>query len=200
MIPHYLAHDLYGLLIAAQFALLLANERRSCMPGFLAASGYEGTERIDLGNGYWCDVKKCLTSAESGRAEAVMIGNHRLGNSGQSADVNSRGYRTEMVVLSLVDWNLDDEDGNKWPLDGNEVNGRTVYSPGCLRRQSVARLPEPVFETIFKRVDDLNSPRKGTEAASFPDQDERGDQDGDRTAPGAGQVPDGTPVLEGTGA
>lgn len=193
---------LAGFLIrwASIFSLTLILTERLRYMGFLAASGYEGEERIDLGNGYWADVKRCLSSSEAALAEAAMITNHRLADGSQSAVLDQRGYRAEMVVQSLVAWNLDDEDGTPWPLDGSEARGRTVYSPGCLRRQSVARLPEPVFEQIFKVVDELNSPRRGPEAASFPGQDERGDPDGDAGAAGAGQVPDGTGLLEGAGA
>jgi hypothetical protein len=164
------------------------------MPGFLEASGYDGTERIDLGNGYWADVKKCLSSAEASLAEAAMMTNHRLGDRGQAADLNSRGYRTELVVLSLAGWNIDEQDGTVWPLDPGQPKAgapvpRNPYLPGCPRRQSVARLPEPVFELIWQKCDELNSPRTGPDAASFPDGAVGGDPYGDGGPAGPAAVP-----------
>lgn len=175
------------------------------MPGFLEVSGYDGTTKIDLGNGYWAEVKNCLTNKEASLVEAALIGNHRLGDDGQAADLNSRANRTEMVVQSLVAWNIDDADGTVWSLEpGQSRQGapapKNPYLPGGPRRQSVARLPEPVFEQIWQQCDKMNSPRKGPEAASFPEQDERGDQDGDTGTAGPGPVPDGTGVLEAAGA
>lgn len=176
------------------------------MPGFLAVSGYEGTERIDLGNGYWVDVKKCLSAAEKGRVDDLLGGRQRVDVASKSsyAELDYTASRAEMVVLSLDDWNLDDEKGKKWPLDAGAAPRKpgdvNPYPPGCPRRQSVARLPGPVFDQIWERCDELNAPRAAAEAAQFPEQDERGDQDGDTRAADPDPVPDGTGVLEGAGA
>lgn len=169
------------------------------MPGFLSASGYEGDETIDLGNGYWVKVKRCLSAAEMTRVENTMgAGRQRIDVSGggrQFTELDIRGSWTEMVVESLVAWNIDDEDGTVWSLEPE----KGPYSPGCVRRQSVARLPDPVFKLIWQRCDELNAPRKGPEAASFPEQAVGGDPDGDAGAAGPVEVPDGTGVLEAAG-
>lgn len=71
------------------------------MPGFLQVSGYDGTTKIDLGNGYRVEVKNCLTGKEASLAEAAMIGNHRLGDGGQAAEINARGSCTETSACAL---------------------------------------------------------------------------------------------------
>jgi hypothetical protein len=165
------------------------------MPGFLSA--YEGTERVDLGRGYWADVKKCLSSAEMGAVEAAMGGRQRMdvGSGRQFVQLDTRAGRVEMVVASLIDWNLDGEDGTIWPLDPD----KPPYKPGCGRRQSVDRLPGPVFDKIWKRCDDLNGQDSGEDRARFPDPGELGDPDGDGGAAGPGGLPDGAGVLAEAG-
>jgi hypothetical protein len=178
------------------------------MPGFLEASGYTGTETIDLGNGYHAEVKKCLSAAEMTYVENTLgAGKQKIdvSNGGrQFAELDLRASWTEMVVQSLVSWNLDEDDGHTpWPLDaGGKFAGRggeNPYPPGCPRRQSVARLPDPVFKVIWQKCDELNSPKRGAEAASFPEQDERGDPDGDTGAAGPAAVPDRAGVLAAAG-
>lgn len=174
------------------------------MPGFLDASGYGGTTRIDLGGGYWCDVKNSLSVAEKAHVDECMGSRQKVdvGGQRQFAELDIGASRREMVVQSLVEWNLDDEDGTVWPLDaGGKFAGRrgNQYPPGCPRRLSVERLPGPVFDQVWGVCDGLDSPRQGREAADFPGQAERGDPDGDGGAAGPAEVPDRAGVLEGAG-
>lgn len=158
------------------------------MPGYLAALGYDGTETIDLGSGYWVKVKKALTQDEKGHVDDLLGGKQRVDVAGkrQFAEINYTGSRTEMVVCSLDSWNLDDEDGNILSLAGvTDSKGNVTYPPGCERRQSVAGLAGPVFDLIHARCDELNAPRAGKDAAQFPDEGVGGDPDGDDAAPGA---------------
>jgi hypothetical protein len=157
------------------------------MSGFL--SEYEGTERIELGRGYWADVKKCLSRGEMAHMEAAMGGRQQVDvtKGRQYAQLDTGAGRTELVVRSLVAWNLDDADGTVWSLDP----GKPPFSPGCERRQSVARLPGPVFDRIWKRCDDLNGPVKDPSAkATFPGEDVGGDPDGDTGTADPASVPD----------
>lgn len=158
------------------------------MPGFLSA--YEGTERVDLGRGYWADVKKCLSSRESAAMEAAMGGTQQMDvrTKRQFVQINTRAGRVEMVVASLVAWNLDEADGTPWPLE-----------PGKDRRASVDRLPSPVFDAIWQRCDTLNGPGSGDEQARFPDPAVGGDPDGDGGAAGPAGLPDGAGVLAAAG-
>ena len=199
--PWLLLHDLAVAAVAV--ALYRLTVKRSSMPGFLQASGYDGTTRIDLGNGYWADVKNCLSAEEMAFVENTMgAGKQRIdvSNGGrQFAELDIRSSWTEMVVQSLAGWNVDDPDGTVWPLDaGGKFAGRggeNPYPPGCPRRASVARLPDPVFKTIWQRCDSLNSPRSGAEAASFPGPAVGGDQDGDGGAAGPAPVPTGAGTV-----
>lgn len=151
------------------------------MPGFLSA--YEGTERIDLGRGYWVEVKKCLSSAEYAPVEMALGSRQRPTANGSGTvtfgEINQREAQIRMLLASIEDWNLSDDgtDGPKWPL-----------SPEKLKRESIERLPAGVRMLIYKKCDDLNGPPDPDEQARFPDPGELGDPDGDGGAPGADGV------------
>ena len=169
--------------------------------GFLAAAGYDGAETIHLGSGYWVRVKKCLTEAEMSRVEALLGGGRqRVEITGESrfGEVDLHGSRVELVVASIIDWNIDGppvtKDGAQWPLEP----GKGPWSPGCQRRQSVAALPAPVFQAIWERCDELNAHRDSTEQAQFRDRSGGGDQDGGQRPANAPEVPAGTGDVAGT--
>lgn len=152
------------------------------MPGFLSA--YEGTERIELGRGYWVDVKRCLSSAEYTPVEMALGSRQRPVANGKGqvtfGEINQHEAQVRMLLASIEDWNLDD-DGVKWPL-----------SPEAAKRASIERLPSGVRMMVYKRCDDLNDPDEA-EQARFRDDGELGDLDGDGGASGA----DGVPVRAG---
>lgn len=153
------------------------------MPGFLDA--YEGVKRIELGNGYWIDVKLCLSSAEYRRVQAHLgAGRQTLSVSGSgdtTTQIDPASAQDEMLFQSIADWNLDD-DGKPWPL-----------SPASERKASIARLPASVHMQVYQVCDELNGPRQGKEAAQFPDEPVGGGPDGDS---GPGEPPGD---LEGEG-
>lgn len=172
------------------------------MPGYLAALGYDGTETIELGAGYWVKVKKALTQEEKGRVDDLLGGKQRVDVAGQRqyAEMDYTASRMEMVVYSLDSWNLDDENGVELSLAGvTDSKGRVTYPPGCERRKSVASIVGPVFDQIQQVCDRLNEPRKGADAVAFRDEAVGGGQDGDFRAGGVPAVPDGTGVLEAAG-
>ena len=141
------------------------------MSGFLAAAGYDGTERIDLGSGYWSDVKRCLTSSEYEHVQQ-LLGNGRaairLDGAPSQVNIDLPAAMREMLFRSVTAWNIDDEDGTVWPLE-----------PDKAKRAAIARLPYPVLQQVYERCDELNTPRKGKEAARFPGEADRGAPDGD---------------------
>jgi hypothetical protein len=159
------------------------------MSGFLSA--YDGVERIELGRGYWVDVKQCLSHAELQLAQGKMGAGRQTVEAGgrQYATLDMNAFETELIVLSLVDWNLTDQQGVLLPL-----------TPDRARRDSVARLPGSVTSVIFKRCNELNGPQSTREAATFPDEAVGGDPDGDLGSPGAGVVPDPAGLLGEAGA
>jgi hypothetical protein len=151
------------------------------LPGYRAALGYDGTETIDIGAGYWVKVKKALSAAETGRVDDLMGAKQRVDVAGktQFAEMDLTASRFERVVYSLDSWNLDDENGNILSLAGvTDAKGRVAYPPGCERRRSVADLDGPVFLQIHEVCDRLNAPRTGQDAARFPDQPVSGAADG----------------------
>jgi hypothetical protein len=149
------------------------------MPGFLSA--YEGTERIELGRGYWVDVKRCLSSAEYAPVEMALGSRQRPTADGKGqvtfGEINQRESQIRMLLASITDWNLDD-DGVKWPL-----------SPERAKRESIERLPAGVRMQVYKKCDDLNGPPDEAEQVRFLDEAGLGDPDGDGGAPGAAGVP-----------
>lgn len=158
------------------------------MGGFLSA--YSGTRRIDVGGGYWIEVKDCLSIAEKQRTERAMYGTPTVDLGGRaSADLDLTGFHTEMLVQSIVAWNLDDEDGTVWPL-----------TPDKVKRASIARLPGPVFDRVFKVVNDLNGPQKPQESAQFRDAGGCGDPDGDAGTGIPVDVLDGAAAVAAPGA
>jgi hypothetical protein len=161
------------------------------MPGFLSASGYEGTEEIDLGNGYWVRIKRCISHAEYQRVQDHLGGGKMSVNmdGARFAQMDVGASQVELVAASVTDWNLDDDNGEKWPL-----------TPPVALKASLARLPAPAFMKIYQACDELNGPRKGSDAVSFPDEPVGGDQDGDVRAPGVPEVPDGEGVVGSAGA
>lgn len=162
------------------------------MPGFLDAAGYSGETEIDLGHGYWVRVKNCLTSEEYARVQQ-LLGNGRAalridGGGPSIVNIDLPAAMREMLANSVTAWNLDDPDGTPWPLE-----------PDKAKRASVARLPYPVLQQVYEKCDTLNGPRKGRDAARFPDEADGGAADGDGGAAGAVGVPRRQAVLAGTG-
>lgn len=197
-------HDIVIAVLAIALYRLLTAKRRS-MPGFLDDTGYGGTTKVDLGKGYWAEVKNCLSTAEKEWVDNLLGGKQKVdvGPQRQFAELDIGGSRIEMVVQSLVDWNITDPDGTVWPLDaGGKFAGRgneNPYPPGCPRRLSVARLPSPARDQIWAKCDELDNPRQGREAADFPGPDVVGDQDGNAGTAGAAPVPDGAGAVEAAG-
>lgn len=150
--------------------------------GFLSA--YSDTRKIDLGGGYWVEIKECLSIVEKQRAEKALTPNPRVDMSGRAeAGMDLSAFHTEMVVASITAWNLDEDDGTVWPL-----------TPEPVKRKNIARLPASVFDQIFKEVDELNGPKPARERAQFPEPGVGSDPDGDG---GAGEPVD---VLGGAAA
>jgi hypothetical protein len=105
----------------------LSNERE--LPGFLADTGYDGTETVDLGAGCWAKVKRCLDRGELAEAEhALTQATVDMDGNGQLApDVST--YRTLMVTHSIVEWNLTDP--MEWSGRWHRSPRRLPASGGC---------------------------------------------------------------------
>lgn len=151
--------------------------------GFLSA--YSGTRRIDLDGHYYVVVKECLSMMEKQRADKALGSTQTIDMSGRhAATIDTSAYTLEMVAASIVEWNLDEEDGTIWPL-----------SPEPVKRRSIERLPAPVFERIYQEIDALNGPRSKDEQVRFPAGELRGDPDGDGGPAEPGDVLDRSAVV-----
>jgi hypothetical protein len=151
------------------------------MPGFLSA--YEGTERIELGRGYWVDVKKCLSSAEYTPVEMALGSKQRPVANGKGqvtfGEINQHEAQIRMLLASIDDWNINDGDeGTKWPL-----------APEAAKRASIERLPAGVRMQVYQKCDGLNGPPDEAEQVRFPEQAVGGDPDGVDAARGTAGVP-----------
>jgi hypothetical protein len=137
--------------------------------GFL--SQYSGTEDVDLSDlqdapeGTWIvTIKSCLTNGEMDRCKGHLS---RLVDSKAAPDMVN--YQREMVVASVVSWNLTDDADAVLP-----------YHPAPVLRDSIRALPEQVFSRIYAAVNERNSDRDKDERRRF-----RG-RDGSRTEDGVG--------------
>jgi hypothetical protein len=158
------------------------------MGGFLSA--YSGTRKVDLGDGYWVEIKECLSVVEKQRAEKALSSGPVFDQNGRgTAQMDMPAFHTEMVVASVVAWNLDEEDGSIWAL-----------SPEPVKRKNIARLPAPVFDQVFQAVNELNGPQSAKERAQFPEPGVGGDPDGNRGAAEPGDVLDGAATVAAPGA
>jgi hypothetical protein len=156
--------------------------------GFLSA--YEGTERIDLDGGYWIDIKNCLSADEMQHAEKILAARPTVntGGGGGTTQIDPAGYRNALMTASIVDWNLDEDDGTPWAL-----------APIGAKHRNIGRLPSTVYETIWTKVDAANERTTGDKSAQFRDETERSAADGDAGAAVPDDVPAGTGAVAAPG-
>jgi hypothetical protein len=135
--------------------------------GFLSA--YSGTQKIDLGGGYWIEVRECLSIVDKQRAEKALASSPKVDMSGNgTVSLDTVAFHNAMLEASIVAWNLDDDNGTVWAL-----------APSNVKRDNIARLPAPVFDQVWQVVNDLNGPRERADQVRFPEPGVVGDQVGD---------------------
>lgn len=149
--------------------------------GFLSA--YSGTQRITVGDperGYWIELREMLSQGAKEKAEQALQGRQRINGGDVITQMDVARYRQLMVLASVKDWNLDDDNGKVWPLS----------------LQSVQRLPGVVFDELWKFVDSSNEPRPAAEQRRFPDASDDWSEDGEGRSTEPGDVLDGTSAVE----
>lgn len=118
-------------------------------------SVYSGTDTITLPTNpkYFVKLRKCLSRAQLKQAEGMLTQAviDMQGNGSIRPDVS--GYRNAMVLFSLAEWNIDDEDGNVLPINPSTVD----------------LLAGPDFDAVWNRVDKLNSEMEPEDQARFPE-------------------------------
>lgn len=121
--------------------------------GYVAV--FSGTDKLVLPSSpqYYVLLRKCLSRAQLKQAESLLTQAviDMQGNGSVKPDV--AGYRNAMVLFSLADWNLDDENGNVLPITPATVD----------------MLAGPDFDAVWNRVDELNSDMEPEDQARFPE-------------------------------
>jgi hypothetical protein len=119
--------------------------------GFL--SKFKTVVRVDLGDGYWADVRQYLTRAQMSEAQKRLA---QLSVSMQkqdvSADMDINAYQGELAAQAVVSWNLTDE--NDQPLP---------HAPIEALRKSLGLVPDFVVEQIVTPI----KLQPETDAATF---------------------------------
>jgi hypothetical protein len=134
------------------------------MSGFLSL--YNKAERVNLtgvpeteDGTWWVDVKVSITKSDYDAAQRRLMRNKLNLSGGKSSldgDLDIPGFEEEMLVRSIVGWNLTDDSGTTLPL-----------SPEPLLRKAIMSLPSSVVSQIYERVNDLNGRRSEAETDSF---------------------------------
>lgn len=152
--------------------------------GFMSA--YDGSHRITIPHPdgeYWVELKKHVSYGATEKSTAALQALTMVdGKATPAPDIFKS--RAESVLASIVDWNIDDDNGTVWPKN----------------MQSVRRLPESVFALIHEAIEESNKPRPAAEQARFHVEGVVGDPDGDAGAPVDVDVPAGTGAVEATWA
>lgn len=111
-------------------------------------SKYTRTERIDLGDGFWVDIRPHLTAAQKAAAEDRLVAN----NDG-ALQVGTGAYSLELAVQAITDWNLTDDADKALPVNPVEA-----------RRASVALLPAEAVEAVNAAVNSAAKKAREAEA------------------------------------
>lgn len=149
--------------------------------GTTTASGRKGsfftseeTETIELGDGFWVEVKTELDYGEENELEGAAI-RAQIGMGGATAsptlEYSIRNQRALMLALYITDWNL---------TDGR---GKPVSLPDSLPRRQlvVERLRTRWARTIVARIEQLRIRANAVDVVSLTDVE---DAAADPTVPG----------------
>lgn len=125
-------------------------------------SSYSTTEKLALTNPmYWVEIRTCLSREDLGRAEKLLSRATVDLRGNGTVDPDIVGYRNLMIGMSLVSWNLDDDE-----------TGLVIPIDPC---SAATLLSGPDFDVVWSRVNQLNSAPEGDDAVRFPDQRLGGD-------------------------
>lgn len=150
--------------------------------GFMSA--YDGTFTVQIPHpdkAYWVVLKKHLSHGGTERSTAALQALSMVDGKPVPAPDVFRS-QSERVLASVVEWNLDDDNGTVWPVN----------------MQSVRRLPDAVFTQLHDAIEASNAPRPAAEQARFPGEGVSGDPDGDARPAIADDVPAAAGVLAAT--
>lgn len=147
---------------------------------------YTESVRVELGHGYWIDIKPVLTYAEQRAAEKHLRATRTVvdenGKATTTVIPNLDAYRFTRLMAAITDWNLDEKDGSIWSLDPKH------------KAENVNRLPASVVKKVDEQIDAL-SKEDTAERVDFRDEAVGSDSDGDTWAAPPVEVPAGEVVV-----
>jgi hypothetical protein len=163
---------------------------------------YDQTKKVELNDGFWVEVKVCLTGTEKRRLEAMRITYGvekvpgRMGAPERTQAVITKidpdKYLYELAIASIVDWNLpggdDQAPGDKWPL-----------SPDKALRSHYDLLDTADQDAIEAACNEDNAEPTKEDDARFLGEGERGLPAGEDEGAGDSQVLAGAGLLEEAG-
>ena len=98
------------------------------------------TDRIDLGDGYWVDIKRRMSYGDQQKLVAHFI---KFGDP-KNPDIDLSSGNIVLLELNIVDWNLVDESGKKVPVS----------------REAIEQLEPEVANKIAEEINRRNTPPK----------------------------------------
>lgn len=140
---------------------------------------------------WWVRVRRSLSHAEDDKltrklvestvqVESVQTSSGIVRRPKADANVSAAAaldYKDEVIVRSILEWNLTDDDDQVFPFGTPEEI-----------RASLAQLPETVYDRLSKEISAAKKAREPEEEARFPSGDDGGDQSGIDNASDAGEV------------
>lgn len=166
--------------------------------GFLSA--WDEPQRIDVSDladelpgTWWVDVKKCLPHDEADEVlRLLMRSTIKMGDpSGDGPGVRTAlstdsvaDQQAQIVVRSIIGWNLTDRNGVVLPFEKDE----SLENPYQPLEHSLKLLPSPVYDRVAKVVVAANTEKK-EETGAFPPRGQG------RDSHGAGYTPNDQEVL-----
>jgi hypothetical protein len=152
------------------------------MGGFLSL--YDLTERVDMGGGYYVDIRRHVSTADTARAEAVHI-DKRIESTVSGAEqkggtevrsvatrIDQQAHDLEILAVYIDSWNLTDRAGNPLPLPPFIPPKPTGEDPANrVRRETILLLPVFAKKRILEKIKEFED-RGADDPEAFPDEGE----------------------------
>ncbi|MBT8160988.1 MULTISPECIES: hypothetical protein [Arthrobacter] len=119
--------------------------------GFI--SKYTKTERIDLEDGFWVEIRPHLTAAQKAAAEDKLVS---MDGNTSGMQIGTGAYNIVLTTQAICSWNLTDEHDNPMPV-----------TPEDKRLESVKRLPSWVTAKVVAAIRDAET-KSAEGRAAFP--------------------------------
>ena len=111
------------------------------------------TRTVDLGDGFWVEVKTHLSHGETKAAKrALMQATMRVVDDEQetSAKIDMVEYQQAKAFAAIIAWNLTDNEGNVLPL-----------TPDDVKLASLDLMDDEDFDAVMAVVEGIKEKKKG---------------------------------------